>query len=207
MEWEILDPREARYVLTRPEEFFADLTLLRHRYQELADAPPWEDGLRFPDRVQINDLLAFNRAYRKHIADRRPLDLAHGWQLEAVLRETDQLYTIWETVKDARGECYYVTIRRQALKKLRECSVRKRITVAGCLLACRCGAFSRSTDIFLQQPRNHTSPTRQRGFPSLARRAGVRAFLPSTLWGTFPTCPLGSGTLETCPTVSPTQGY
>lgn len=120
IEWEILDPRETRYVLARPEEFNADLTLLRRRYQELADAPPWEDGVRFPDRVQINDLLAFNRAYRKHIADRRPVELAHSWQLEAVLRETDQLYTIWETVKDARGECYYVTIRRQALKKLRE---------------------------------------------------------------------------------------
>src|SRR5579871_1573208 len=63
---EVLDPREVRYVLTRPEDFPADLKLLRRRYRELADAPPLDDCMRFPDRALINELLAFNRAYRQH---------------------------------------------------------------------------------------------------------------------------------------------
>src|SRR5204862_3037887 len=50
LKWEILDPREVRYVLTRPEDFAADLKLLQRRYPELANAPPVNDCLRFPDR-------------------------------------------------------------------------------------------------------------------------------------------------------------
>ena len=40
VQWEILDAREERYVLTRNEDFNSDLKLLRRRYADLADAPP-----------------------------------------------------------------------------------------------------------------------------------------------------------------------
>src|SRR5258708_810831 len=40
VEWEVLDPREVRYVLVRPEDFASDLSLLRRRYRDLADSPP-----------------------------------------------------------------------------------------------------------------------------------------------------------------------
>jgi len=119
VQWQILDPREVRYVLTRPEEFQADLNLLRRR-QELADAPPVQDSLRFPDRATVNEFLSFNRSYRQHIDVRQPLELGHWWTYQEALQETDQLYQIWDTVRDARCEYYYVTVRRQALKKLRE---------------------------------------------------------------------------------------
>src|SRR5690242_16867636 len=59
LQWEILDPREVRYVLTRPEDFQADLKLLQRRYHELANAPPVSDCLRFPDRAVVSELLAF----------------------------------------------------------------------------------------------------------------------------------------------------
>ena len=36
VQWEILDPGEVRYVLTRSEDFASDLKLLRRRYHELA---------------------------------------------------------------------------------------------------------------------------------------------------------------------------
>jgi len=39
LKWEILDPREVRYVLARPEDFGCDLKLLQRRYHELANAP------------------------------------------------------------------------------------------------------------------------------------------------------------------------
>jgi hypothetical protein len=118
--WEILDPREVRYVLTRPEDFAADLKLLRRRYQELSDAPPLCDGIRFPDRGLVNELLSFNRAYRQNLDSRQALDPTGRWELHEALQETDRLYQIWDTVRDARCDYYYVTVRRQALKKLRE---------------------------------------------------------------------------------------
>ncbi len=118
--WEILDPREVRYVLTRSEDFCTDLKLLRRRYRELGDAPPLYDCLRFPDRSVVNDLLSFNRAYRQHLDCRQSLELTHWWELRECVQEADRLYQIWDTVRDARCDYYYVTVRRQALKKLRE---------------------------------------------------------------------------------------
>jgi hypothetical protein len=117
---EILDPREMRYILARPEDFQSDLNLLRRRYRDLADAPPVADSLRFPDRESINELLSFNRAYRQYIDTRQAVELSHWWEHQATLQETEQLYQIWDTVRDARCEYYYVTVRRQALKRLRE---------------------------------------------------------------------------------------
>lgn len=117
---EILDPREVRYILARPEDFQADLNLLRRRYRELADAPLVSDSLRFPHREAINEMLSFNRAYRQYIDSRQSVELPHWWEHQATLQETEQLYQIWDTVRDSRCEYYYVTVRRQALKRLRE---------------------------------------------------------------------------------------
>lgn len=120
VQMEILDPREVRYILTRPEDFSSDSTLLRRRYRELADAPLLHDSLRLPDREAVNEMLSFNRAYRQNIDLRQALDLSRWWEHQATLQETEQLYQIWDTVRDARCEYYYVTVRRQALKRLRE---------------------------------------------------------------------------------------
>jgi hypothetical protein len=120
LEWELLDQREVRYVLSRPEDFTADLNLLRRRYGELSDAPPSQDCFRFPERATVNEYLAFNRAYRQHIDIRQPGEPSRWWDLRSALQETDHLYAVWDTVRDARCEYYYVTVRRQALKRLRE---------------------------------------------------------------------------------------
>jgi len=118
--WEILDPREVRYVLARSEDFHSDLKLLRRRHSELQDAPPLVDCQRFPERALVNELLAFNRTYRQHLDSQQALEVAYRWELREALQETDRLYQIWDTVRDARCEYYYVTVRRQALKNLRE---------------------------------------------------------------------------------------
>ena len=120
VQWEILDPREVRYILARPDDFVSDLNLVRRRYQTLADAPVLSDCQRFPDRDAVNELLSFNRAYRQHLGLRQPMELARWWELRTALQETDHLYQVWDNVRDARCEYYYVTVRRQALKKLRE---------------------------------------------------------------------------------------
>jgi hypothetical protein len=120
LRWEILDPREVRYILARQEDFAADLNLLRRRHGELKNVPSVGDSQRFPERAAVNDLLAFNRAYRQHIDVRQPLELLNWWELRVALQETDHLYQVWDAVRDARCDYYYVTVRRLALKRLRD---------------------------------------------------------------------------------------
>lgn len=112
---ELLDPREVRYVLVRPEDIDSDLAMLHRRLANLQGAPYSAEAERFPERTVVNDFLAFNRSYRLHILT------GLGTQAEGeALREIDQLYDIWDTVRDARCEYYYVTVRRQALLRLRD---------------------------------------------------------------------------------------
>jgi hypothetical protein len=120
VEWEILDPRETRYVLARPEDFCVDLNMLRRRYRELSDAPRVSDSFRFPERPAVNELVRFNRAFRKHIDQRQQLETDRADTLRTVIHETDRLYAVWDAVRDARCEFYYITVRRQALKKLKD---------------------------------------------------------------------------------------
>ena len=120
VEWEILDLRETRYVLARPEDFCSDLNMLRRRYQDLKDAPKVADSLRFPGRTEALSLVQFNRSYRKHLDERQQWEADRTEALRAVMSETDRLYKVWDAVRDARCEFYYVTVRRQALKKLRD---------------------------------------------------------------------------------------
>ena len=54
LQWEILDSREVRYILARPEDFVSDLNLLRRRYRDLAAAPAVQDCFRFPERATVN---------------------------------------------------------------------------------------------------------------------------------------------------------
>ena len=120
LKWEILDPREVSYVLVRPEDFAADLKMLRQRHQDLVNAPPVIDAERFPDRATVADLLSFNRAYRQQMEIRQAVEPTHWWELQEAVREADRLYQVWDSVRDARCGYYYVTVRRQALKKLQD---------------------------------------------------------------------------------------
>jgi hypothetical protein len=119
-DWEILDPREASYLFAKIEDFDADLTILRRRYQDLHDAPKLVESFRLPDRKQACELVRFNRAYRKNLETRQLIEFDRADELCEVMRETDRLYQTWDAVRDARCEYLYVPARRQALKKLKE---------------------------------------------------------------------------------------
>ena len=114
---EILDPREER--LSRLDQFGADLTTLRQRHRDLRNAPPLADALRFPNRRQVSEMLQFNRDYRKHLKERQVVDLYRGSVFKDAIRETDDLYHVWDLVREATCEIYYVPVRRQALTDLR----------------------------------------------------------------------------------------
>jgi hypothetical protein len=117
---EILDERETRYVLARLEDFETDLDLLRRRRADLADAPPLADADRLPARDAVNQLVQFNRTFRRHLEGRLVWEADRADVLGVAMAETDRLYRVWDAVRDARCEFYYVTVRRQALKRLQD---------------------------------------------------------------------------------------
>ena len=119
MQWELLDPRETEY-LKSSQDFDADLKVLQQRYADFHNAPPAAEVERFPGRDLVNDMLAFNRAYRDSVNNRLDLDMIHGDELRLILVESDQLFRIYDAIRDARTDYFYVTYRRQALAQLRD---------------------------------------------------------------------------------------
>lgn len=119
LQWELMDPRET-HLFSNPADFKSDLKTLQTRYTDLASAPLVSEAARFPSREVVNELMSFNRSYRQDLNSRLSLDLVHTEEVRAALLETDHLYRIWDCVRDARCDYYYVTVRRQALKQLRE---------------------------------------------------------------------------------------
>lgn len=117
VEWEILDEREERF--TRSEDLASDLDALRRRRRELQDAPPVRDAQRFPSRAIVEERLTFNRAYRRQLEQRRALDPARTADCDVVIRETDELFQVWDAVRDLRSEAYYTPVRRLAMARLR----------------------------------------------------------------------------------------
>jgi hypothetical protein len=120
IEWELMDPRETRYVLAGRDDFEPDLNLLRKRYTDLVDAPKLVECQRLPDRRTVSELLKFNRAYRKHLEEREVWETDRSDVLQAAIQETDRLYRVWDSIRDAQCDFYYVTVRRTALKKIRD---------------------------------------------------------------------------------------
>ncbi len=117
---EILDPREVKYILSRSEDYRADIKELRRRFADLADAPSVQDIHRFPDRNLINELLSFNRSFRQNLDAQQSSEGFRAWEFREALQETDHLYEIWDKLRDARCDYYYVTVRRRALQRLHE---------------------------------------------------------------------------------------
>ena len=95
-------------------------TIKRLHQEGLIAVHQMERDQRFPERTAISDLLAFNRSYRQHIDNRQAVEVVHWWELREAVQEADRLYHLWDTARDARCDYYYVTVRRQALKRLRE---------------------------------------------------------------------------------------
>ncbi len=118
--WEIMDPREERYLMAARDDFEPDLNLLRKRFAELADAPKLADCRRLPDRHTVNELIKFNRAFRKHLEEREVWEADRADLFHQAMQETDRFYRQWDAIRDAQCDFYYVTVRRAALKKLRD---------------------------------------------------------------------------------------
>lgn len=115
---EVLDAREKGFVMG--QDLLGDLAMLQGRYKEFATTPLVDEAERFPDRKYINELLALNRVYKAQLQQRIAIDLQHEEELRLAIQETDQLYQVWDSIRDARCDYYYVTVRRQSLGLLRD---------------------------------------------------------------------------------------
>ncbi len=107
---EVIDPREQ----------FIDLKILRNRDREYASYPKMGECARFPDRKIVNDLLMANRKCRDNFSQRLTIDLVNEDVLRTAIVECDQLYQVWDTLRDAQTDFYYITVRRNSLKLLRD---------------------------------------------------------------------------------------
>jgi hypothetical protein len=119
-DWEILDAREMRYVLAKPEDFQEDLDFLRKRRIDLQDAPKVSESDRLPSRQAVNDNIRFNRAYRKNLENRLIWEPDRAGVIGDAITETERLYKMWDAIRDAKCDYHYITVRRVALKKLKE---------------------------------------------------------------------------------------
>ena len=120
IEWELMDVREAPYIMADRADFDPDLNLLRKRYAELHDAPRLAESHLLPERRTTEELIRFNRAYRKYLEVRLVWEADRAAQFHEAIQETDRLYRQWDAVRDAKCDFCYVTVRRAALKRLRE---------------------------------------------------------------------------------------
>ncbi len=120
VDMQLMDPRETRFLMVNPGDFAGDVYLIHNRHKEIGNAPFVEEAERFPPRELVNDFISFNRSYRHDLLERLAIDAIHGGDINAALAETEQLYRIWDAVRDARCDYYYVVVRRQSLLTLRE---------------------------------------------------------------------------------------
>jgi hypothetical protein len=115
--WEIMDKREAAYNF-RHHGWGMDLDAMRHRYEEVKNAPRIADAHRFPDRAHIVKLIGLNRTIRRVIEERKELEIDRQHWFDLALRDLDICYRVYTSVSELTCEFYYVYTRRQAMLHL-----------------------------------------------------------------------------------------
>ena len=120
VEMEILDPRETRYVFVDVSDFQENLDMVRRRWWELRGVGYLDRVAELPGGRVAGEACVFNRAYRRFLDDCRVLYPDGLDDVGEVIRETEALYTIWDSIRDARNEFLYVSTRREALKRIPE---------------------------------------------------------------------------------------
>ena len=120
VELELMDDREIRYTLSNPDEWLADIAMIRKRQLDLRYAPNvWEHNrFGFVPRETCSALIQFNRAYVRHLEALR--DLYPGVNFDEEIAEADELYFAWDALRDSKVGYYFCHIRRAALARVRD---------------------------------------------------------------------------------------
>ncbi len=120
VQWEILDTRETSYIFHSLSSFQSDLDLLRRRRLDFAGCPPVSECGKFPDRYVCNRIIEGNRLERCELLQRRDLERDRQELFESRIVELDSEYRILDACRDAWADMYYITVRRHALRRLRD---------------------------------------------------------------------------------------
>ena len=112
LRFELLDERELRYKL--------DADLIRHRAWNLMGAPLVADAGKLPPRMALTENLAFLRGNLEFVNDCIVGWPEHAEYYKAWRREILALLSFWSTALDSQIDFYYVTVRRERLKKIRD---------------------------------------------------------------------------------------
>jgi hypothetical protein len=122
---EFLDKKEMTYVLASKEDVENDMGLLISRFNELKGCPKTSEippEIYFLEVKEVSDLLAHNRSFKYFLEQKRGLLIGHAESelIDLVIKENDKCYEFWDAVKDVHSNYYYVTVRRRALKKVKD---------------------------------------------------------------------------------------
>jgi hypothetical protein len=116
---EYMDKREQSYYFSE-KHFKNDVYLIQLRYAMLKDAPKTSDPIVLPLRTTLLEGIKFNREFLKHLEIQMAWNTDRADIYRVVIIETNNLYQIWSTACDATCDFYYITIRREALLKLKQ---------------------------------------------------------------------------------------
>lgn len=114
---EICDQREGAYLFCAPQEA---LETLRNRWVDFADAPHLADRDRFPDRKFCVDRCAINRERRAWLVKLGEVNSLWKAECDAEIGFVDREYEIWDNLRDAHQDGYWIVTRRIALLRVRE---------------------------------------------------------------------------------------
>ena len=128
---EIMDAEKEKLWRFAERKCFAlDLSTMQDRYQDLRDAPPIADAIRFPHRHFCRAALDANRDYREWLEAHTAIE-SSPWVYEAIA-ECEATREVWDCADDANSEYCYVSARRASLKRLLEL-IGPHAYYAGCL--------------------------------------------------------------------------
>jgi hypothetical protein len=116
---EYMDTREQSYYFS--EKYFKDdVHILQSRYMMLKNAPKISDPVALPPHATLHQGIRFNREFHKHLEVQMAWNTDRADIYRIIIDETNKLYLIWSVACDATSDFYYVTVRREALLKLKQ---------------------------------------------------------------------------------------
>jgi hypothetical protein len=123
--WQALKSISLRMELVGPHEnwapdFRSELRYVRYYARLLNDAPPLADCDWLPPSTVAADFCRFNEQYQCHLQTQQLLATAHADDLGEALRESRQLYIVWDTVRRSTSPNQAWAYRRRTLSQLRE---------------------------------------------------------------------------------------
>jgi hypothetical protein len=118
---EVMDRREI-YFFMIPELYEKDVEIIRNRLVELRDAPSLADiqGYSEIPKEEVNARIRFNRAYLLHLQTRLAWEADRAVVIGEAIKETEGLYQTWQAFADMNNPFYYVSVRRQGARRVRD---------------------------------------------------------------------------------------